>query len=48
MVKSTPEKLAKALRANLQRRKQTKPAQAAEPVPGRDAKPVPKPSKTGG
>ena len=42
MAKSSPEKLAQALRANLKRRKQTKPASLAETAP----KPAPKPSKS--
>ena len=41
MVKSSPEKLAAALRANLKRRKPAKPAaQAAKPP-----EPAPKPAK---
>ncbi len=43
MVKSSPEKLAAALRANLKRRKQPRPAkpqeQAAEPAPKGPQKP---------
>jgi hypothetical protein len=43
MVKSSPEKLAAALRANLKRRKQPKPAQpseqAPEPAPKQPQKP---------
>jgi len=43
MVKSSPEKLAAALRANLKRRKQPKPVrapeQAAEPVSKQPQKP---------
>jgi hypothetical protein len=47
MAKSSPEKLAQALRANLQRRKQTKSGRPPEPVPDGGAKSVPKPPKTG-
>ena len=47
MAKSSPEKLAQALRANLKRRKQPRAAQgdklSAEPVP----KAPPKPPKSG-
>ena len=39
MAKSTPEKLAAALRANLKRRKQIKAAGAPEPPPGPAANP---------
>ena len=46
MAKSSPEKLAHALRANLRRRKQTKGAKAKEPSPGKDAKPAQRPAKT--
>jgi hypothetical protein len=33
MAKSSPEKLARALRVNLKRRKQTKPIETKEPPP---------------
>ena len=46
MAKSSPEKLAQALRANLLRRKQTKTATPQEPAPDGGAKPAPKPHKT--
>ena len=39
MAKSTPEKLAAALRANLKRRKQIKAAGPPEPPPGPAANP---------
>jgi hypothetical protein len=42
MAKSSPEKLAEALRANLKRRKQTPPARPAEPPP----KPTVPPTKS--
>ena len=45
MAKSSPDKLAQALRANLQRRKQTKAGKPQEPVPDGGAKPAQKPSK---
>ena len=47
MAKSSPEKLAQALRANLQRRKQTKTAAPPEPAPDGGAKLAQKPPKTG-
>ena len=46
MAKSSPEKLADALRANLKRRKQGASAKPAEPPPATAAEPVGKPSKT--
>ena len=45
MAKSSPEKLAQALRANLKRRKQAKSAERPEPPPEPAAKPVHKPPK---
>ena len=45
MAKSSPEKLAQALRANLKRRKQAKAGRHPEP-PVRDTEPAAKPSKT--
>ncbi|HVW72155.1 MAG TPA: hypothetical protein VHC39_00835 [Rhizomicrobium sp.] len=45
MAKSSPEKLADALRANLKRRKQAPAAKPAEPPPAPTAEPVTKPSK---
>jgi hypothetical protein len=39
MAKSSPEKLAQALRANLKRRKQTKAAKAPAPPPESAPKP---------
>ena len=45
MAKSSPEKLARALRANLRRRKQTRDAGAKEPFPGEDARPAQRPVK---
>ena len=47
MAKSSPEKLAQALRANLQRRKQTKSGKPQEPALDGCAKPAQKPPKTG-
>ncbi len=46
MAKSSPEKLAAALRANLRRRKQPKPAGPQEPPPQPAADPGPKPLKS--
>ena len=46
MAKSSPEKLAQALRANLRRRKLTKGAEAKEPSPDEDAKSAQRPAKT--
>ena len=46
MAKSTPEKLAAALRANLKRRKQAKAARVPEPPPGPAAGPPKSPRKT--
>ena len=46
MAKSTPEKLAAALRANLKRRKQIKAARVPEPPPGPAANPPKSPRKT--
>ncbi len=43
MAKSTPEKLAAALRANLKRRKQAPPAQTVQPPGDSPAKPAKKP-----
>ena len=43
MAKSTPEKLAAALRANIKRRKQTKAARPPQPPPGPAADPPKKP-----
>jgi hypothetical protein len=52
MAKSSPEKLAQALRANLKRRKQPKAAAQPEPSPEGQlepaARPAQKPSKNGG
>jgi hypothetical protein len=48
MAKSSPEKLARALRANLKRRKQTKAADAKEPTSEPAAKVSQKPPKTEG
>jgi hypothetical protein len=47
MAKSSPEKLARALRANLKRRKQAKSAERPEPPPEPAAKPSHKPPKSG-
>jgi hypothetical protein len=47
MAKSSSDKLAQALRANLQRRKQTKAGKPQEPAQERDAKPASKPPKIG-
>ena len=46
MAKSSPEKLADALRANLKRRKQAAPARSPEPPPAPAAEPAGKPPKT--
>ena len=46
MAKSSPEKLADALRANLKRRKQGASAKPAEPPPAPPPEPAAKPSKT--
>jgi hypothetical protein len=46
MAKSSPEKLADALRANLKRRKQRGLAIPADPPPAPTAEPAGKPSKT--
>ena len=46
MAKSSPEKLAQALRANLKRRKQAKAGERPEPTPDKSAEPAPKPSKS--
>ena len=46
MAKSTPEKLAAALRANIKRRKQAKTAKHPEPPPGPAANPPKSPRKT--
>jgi len=46
MAKSTPEKLAAALRANLKRRKQIKAAGLREPAPGPAANPPKSPRQT--
>jgi hypothetical protein len=46
MAKSSPEKLAAALRANLKRRKQPKPAGRREPSPEPVSRPGPKPPKS--
>jgi hypothetical protein len=52
MAKSSPEKLAQALRANLKRRKQPKSGALPEPSPEGQpkpaAQPAQKPSKNGG
>jgi hypothetical protein len=45
MAKSSPEKLAAALRANLKRRKPAKPAPSQEPPAGASAKPAKKPAE---
>jgi len=45
MAKSSPEKLAQALRANLKRRKQAKSVEKPELPPEPAAKPVHKPPK---
>lgn len=45
MAKSSPEKLAQALKANLKRRKQAKAAGNKEPPPEPAAKPSQKPPK---
>lgn len=47
MAKSSAEKLAAALRANLKRRKQPKSAARQQPPPEPVSKPGQKPSKTG-
>ena len=47
MAKSSPEKLAQALRANLKRRKQAKAAGNKEPPAETAAKASQKPPKTG-
>ena len=47
MAKSSPEKLAQALRANLQRRKQTKAAKPQDLAPDGGTKPAQKPPKIG-
>jgi hypothetical protein len=46
MAKSSPEKLAQALRANLKRRKQAKTVAAPETDPKSASKPSKSPSKT--
>jgi len=46
MAKSSPEKLAKALRANLKRRKQSKDAGDKGPSPDPAAKPAKKPAES--
>jgi hypothetical protein len=46
MAKSTPEKLAAALRANIKRRKQAKAARPPEPPPDPAADPPKTPRKT--
>jgi hypothetical protein len=46
MARSSPEKLAAALRANLRRRKGAPTAKRPEPAPEGTAKPASKPSKT--
>ena len=46
MAKSTPEKLAAALRANLKRRKQVKTAKPPELPPGPATNPPKSPRKT--
>jgi hypothetical protein len=46
MAKSSPEKLAQALRANLKRRKQPKTASPPETSPESASKPSKSPSKT--
>jgi hypothetical protein len=45
MAKSSPEKLAAALRANLKRRKEAKAAPPKEPAPSKGAKPARKPAE---
>jgi len=45
MAKSSPEKLAQALRANLKRRKQPKEAARKEPPPGPPGKAAKKPAE---
>jgi len=47
MAKSSPERLAAALRANLQRRKQAKTGKSKDLPPTPVGKPHPKPAKTG-
>jgi len=46
MVKSSPEKLAQALRANLKRRKQPPAPKPSEPAPKPAAPSLPRPPKT--
>jgi hypothetical protein len=46
MVKSTPEKLAQALRANLKRRKETAAPKPSEPAPKPAVQSPQKPPKT--
>jgi hypothetical protein len=46
MAKSSPEKLAQALRANLKRRKQAALRKPSQPPPEPDARPSKKPPKT--
>ena len=46
MAKSSPEKLAQALKANLKRRKQAKQASRPEPAGESADRPRPKPPKT--
>jgi hypothetical protein len=46
MARSSPEKLAAALRANLKRRKRTPAAKSPEPAASETAKPTQKPPKT--
>jgi hypothetical protein len=48
MPKSSPEKLAQALRANLKRRKQLAASKPSEPSPKPAAQPPQTPSKTSG